>query len=346
MFEAIGITGDELAVYQALLDSPGSSASTIVELLGKSAREVRGALAKLETKGLVSRSPGKPPGFVPAPPDVAVEVLILRRQEELERARLAAAKLVPRFQGGLEARTSAELVEVIEGREAFGQRYLQLERGAKSELLSMDKPPYVTPPTECDEAGFEGIRRGVSYRTIYARAAFEVPGKVEAVRKGISAGELARVAVDLPVKMAIADRRLGLIPLNIGQTGREKAVLLHRSSLLDALISQFETLWELAIPIDMRFRPHDLPSSNAEGISPNDQHLMMLMASGLKDEGIARQTGLSLSTVRRRIKRFMDDLGVETRFQAGLLSAARGWFEPSDVHRRNGGNGSARPEQS
>ena len=57
-----------------------------------------------------------------------------------------------------------------------------------------------------------------------------------------------------------------------------------------------------------------------------DAHLLALMAAGLKDEVVARQLGLSLRTVRRRIARLMDELGADTRFQAGIEAARRGWL--------------------
>lgn len=43
-----------------------------------------------------------------------------------------------------------------------------------------------------------------------------------------------------------------------------------------------------------------------------------------KDESIARQTGLSIRTLRRRMRRLLDLLGAQTRFQAGMQAARRG----------------------
>lgn len=54
--------------------------------------------------------------------------------------------------------------------------------------------------------------------------------------------------------------------------------------------------------------------------------LLAQLASGAKDEHIARTLGLSLRTVRRRIAALMSDLGVDTRFQAGAEAVRRGWL--------------------
>jgi DNA-binding NarL/FixJ family response regulator len=45
---------------------------------------------------------------------------------------------------------------------------------------------------------------------------------------------------------------------------------------------------------------------------------------GAKDETIARQLGVSLRTVRRRVAELMDELGASTRFQAGMEAVRRG----------------------
>jgi DNA-binding NarL/FixJ family response regulator len=54
------------------------------------------------------------------------------------------------------------------------------------------------------------------------------------------------------------------------------------------------------------------------------QAVLELMMLGAKDESIARQLGVSLRTVRRRIADLMDELGAATRFQAGMEAARRG----------------------
>ena len=54
----------------------------------------------------------------------------------------------------------------------------------------------------------------------------------------------------------------------------------------------------------------------------------MLLAGGATDETIARQLGLSTRTVERRVRAMLDQLGAETRFQAGVQAARRAGSEP------------------
>ena len=54
--------------------------------------------------------------------------------------------------------------------------------------------------------------------------------------------------------------------------------------------------------------------------------LLDQLAGGAKDEQIARALGLSLRTVRRRVAEILDELGADSRFQAGVEAVRRGWI--------------------
>lgn len=334
MLEAVGVSELEERVYRALLEHPGVSAADVARASAVAPRHVRQALEALENRGLVGRSPGKVARFTPTAPDLAIEVLILRKQEELERTRIAAKDLVDKLRAAREETSSVELIEVVHGRDAFAQRYVQLLRSASKEVLAFDKPPYVTGGRECNEIELDRLRAGVRWRGIYDRQALELAGSLEVIPRMIAAGEQARTVADLPLKLAIADGRLGLIPLNV-QLGREEAVIVHSSPLLAALISLFDALWERATPL--RF-PNgggsEVASSNGDEdsslISTADERILGLLAAGFTDEAVGRQLGLGLSTVQRRVKRIMIMLGAQSRFQAGLLMAEKRLLQPKD----------------
>ena len=60
--------------------------------------------------------------------------------------------------------------------------------------------------------------------------------------------------------------------------------------------------------------------------SPQQRILLGMLAVGLTDEAIGRQLGWHPRTVQRHVRRLMSDLGAQTRFQAGLQAARRGWL--------------------
>ncbi|XVS61524.1 hypothetical protein ACQPYE_24875 [Actinosynnema sp. CA-299493] len=62
-------------------------------------------------------------------------------------------------------------------------------------------------------------------------------------------------------------------------------------------------------------------------LEPTDstRRLLLLMRTGAIDEAIARELGVSLRTLHRRITRLQNLLGVRSRFQLGVIACERGW---------------------
>lgn len=59
------------------------------------------------------------------------------------------------------------------------------------------------------------------------------------------------------------------------------------------------------------------------------QFLLGLMRTGATDRAIARELGVSLRTLHRRIARLQSLLGVQSRFQLGVLAAELEWLAES-----------------
>lgn len=325
MLEPVGISAGEERLYRTLLSHPQATLPELSTLAGLSVPQVRRAAAALSKAGLLTRRPGSPVRFSLAPPDVAVEALILRRQEELERIRLQAAQLLDEFRQADRRSGADQPVEVVAGRDAISQRSVHLIAGARREVLMFDKPPYLSGLDNPIE--YEALRRGVQWRAVYASAALEMPNRMADLRRLRVAGEQARIAPDLPLKLAVADRRLALLPLTSdGDSADRTAIVVRPCSLLDTLVILFELVWDSAIPVP---DTSDDPNA-ATGPSGLDRQLFTLLAAGVKDEVMARQLGVSIRTVRRHIARLMHEHHAHTRFQLGLAAARLDWLRPAD----------------
>lgn len=320
MLDGLGLSSDQEAVYVALVDmSPATLEEISQRCPGVPAGQV---IADLERAGLVSRladSPGCGVAYTAAPPDVALELLVRAREQELARARLSVAHLAVRYR---QARVSAgphEVIEVVTTREATALRWEQLQRSARNEVRSFDRPPYVSLDTNSVEE--EMLAAGVAYRAVYHPAGLAIPGRPAALRAMIAAGEQARVTESVPVKMFIADNRMALIPLEVGGSA-EASLIIRASSMLDTLAALFELVWERAIPVHA---DGDLPATGT-GPSQEEAALLGLLAAGLTDAAIARHLGTHPRTVQRRVRELLDRLDAGTRFQAGLQAVRRGWL--------------------
>jgi DNA-binding Lrp family transcriptional regulator len=317
--QAVGISDLDEQLYRALLRNPRATLSQLTAAVDTSPVLARRGLDRLETMGLVSRQ-GQPARFVPAAPDMAVEALILGRQEELERCRIAAAALLGEYREA--GRSAVELVEVIIGREATFQRYRQLLTTARDEVLMFDKPPYIGPAENPLEVGV--LSRGVTWKAVYAPEALELPERMAQLRIWQEAGEQARVCAHVPLKLVMVDRALALLPLTAdGETETEEhtAILVHPCSLLTTLGMLFDMLWEQSHPL----RWTGLLTAPDTGLDEIDRMVLQMLTAGFKDQTIARNLDVSLRTVRRRLSGLMVAHGLTSRFQLGQLAVQRGW---------------------
>lgn len=326
---ALGIGADEEQVYRALLRSPGRTLSELTEALDLSQVRLRWILDSLERSGLVSRTSGVSSRYLPAAPDVGLEALILDRVAELERVRGLAETWMTEYREGRWTGPT-ELIELVTGSEAVLHRFDQLQRSAAEEIQVLDTPPYAGPAGPSpNDVEFEVLRRGVTCKAIYDRPALErSPNAVNAILRYVAAGEQARVTSRLPLKLATFDRKLAFVPQSVQQQDVASAIVVHPCSLLDVLLYVFDQLWDQATPLSLEppHVPRHVDPEPQDEPGPDERRLLALLSSGMKDAAIAHHLGWSYRTTRRRIAALLTSLGVETRFQAGLYAARRGWL--------------------
>lgn len=331
MLEALGVPPQDEELYLALLRRPAVTADQLAEHAGYASSTVRRALHRLQDLGLVTRLPGSPVRLMPAPPDVAVNVLVARRQQELSQAQAAARLLLARLPAERE-RAPEDLVEIVVGPYAVANRFLQIEQTVTEELLALDLPPYVRSLDQAHAAASDMLTRGVRCRTIYAPETLDMPDRLAEIRQTVAAGEQARTHPRVPTKLAIADRRIAMLPVSLDHPNNQ-AVVIHGSNLVDALVLLFELLWSLALPL---LPAGSVPATGPDpdgrpAAAPLDQAgstLVALLAAGLNDRAIARQLGVSSRTLSRLLAGLMDTLGTRTRFQTGVYAVARGLVQP------------------
>ncbi|WP_161965200.1 helix-turn-helix transcriptional regulator [Ornithinimicrobium cerasi] len=166
----------------------------------------------------------------------------------------------------------------------------------------------------------EGVRRqfedvvasGRVVRTIFPLSMLEDPHWHAFVERRAAAGERQRYLPDdaIRVEFGVWGRTGVLLDEGGGPDG--DFLLLRTGPVVEVFVTLFEELWRRAEPVLSR------------DAAARDLKLLELLALGFKDEALARQLGLSLRTVRRRIAALMEEHGVDTRFQLGLAVAGRG----------------------
>lgn len=61
-------------------------------------------------------------------------------------------------------------------------------------------------------------------------------------------------------------------------------------------------------------------------ISEAERTVLDLLGRGYSERRVARELGVSLSTVRRRLRSARDALGAKTRFHLGVVAARHGFI--------------------
>ncbi|GGK68933.1 hypothetical protein Sme01_14270 [Sphaerisporangium melleum] len=339
MLEILGVDHWGEEAYLALIDGNPLTAD---ELAGVTTieRDLLGAvLQRLEDRGLISRVPGQPVRYAALPPETAIEVLLLSRERDIKRVRALAHHLGERHRSARSGRDAAELIEVISGPDAVARAGQQLLRRAQKTIRGIDRPPYARVIDGERVSSHVNVEHSVHRRFIHEHGTLRLPGQTRHLEASVAAGEEVRVLADVPMKMILADDDLGLIPLRATPRVLDSCILVHPSSLLDALSTLFETLWRQGQPF-LPGRAGDGRQSTSPGaadiqgdepLSEEERRIIALLALGLPDEAIARQLDIGHRTVQRRIQALMVRLSATSRFQAGVLAARRGWWDPDAV---------------
>jgi DNA-binding CsgD family transcriptional regulator len=283
---------------------------------------IRRVVTGLHRKGLVHRTPPPQDLVVPVPPDLAVDHLILRRREELEKVRETAQRLAAEAHERAANRRTESLVEVIPARVGVVHAFERVQRTARREVRVLVAPPYAT-TSWVNQTQLDRGTSGIAYRSVYGNDALEGPGFMAALATHLRAGEQARLTHTVPIKLAIADRALALLPLDWTSQTPDAAVLVYPCGLLDALAALFESIWSLATPLTLTGPDGVAPLAE---ISAEDHELLSLLVAGLTDEAAGARLGMSRRTVVRRVQHLMTVAGARSRLQLGWRARERGWL--------------------
>ena len=313
----LGLAPEHSTVYLHLVDQPCADVADLADETGLPRPVVRRVLDELLDQNLVDRLPGMANHYVAASPEVAIDAAVLRRQQALDELRATARDLVrrKRSEGG---RTSETAVEVVTGAEEILRTVADLELSAREEVMIIDCPPYLNGYV-MNTSQLQALARGVTYRAIYHAPVLRESEKLAHLRRYLEAGEQARSLPDVRMKMIVVDRATAIVPTSWDAACPRTRLVIRGPALVEALVTAFEHLWAKATPLGAAERLSDRPF--------DDKHaeVLRLMSTGAKDQAIARALGVTSRTVVRRIAALMQALDADTRFQAGVQAATRGW---------------------
>ncbi|MCW2504551.1 MAG: transcriptional regulator [Actinomycetia bacterium] len=318
--QALGVPRPLARAYAALSEIAPATAVQVARRMDEPDIDaVESGLEDLLVLGMVARDPD---GFRLVPPAMAVTALELRQLAELAEATASVGSAYERYRRVAGEPDSAVLEHLAPP--YAGQRLQHALTAARDHVDAFDSPPYAdadaasVSDVECDL-----LARQVRYRTVYARAALEWPGRLDGrILPLIDAGIHAHVTPILPVKLWIVDSTTAFVGLTHHHTDRPATIVaITGSPLIAALTGLFEATWQHAAPL----YPGTDPAAPVR-LPPSDRRLLATLAAGLSDDLAARTLGISRRTFYRRLESLMARTGSTTRFQLALHTAHRNWL--------------------
>jgi DNA-binding CsgD family transcriptional regulator/sugar-specific transcriptional regulator TrmB len=166
------------------------------------------------------------------------------------------------------------------------------------------------------------IDNGVRVRAIYHSRDAARPEHTDLLNRRVELGVEVRIASVVPMNMVIVDEQYAVVPLR-PEAPREGAILARGRVLVRSYLSLYEHCWHTASP----YGDDTAADRGGDGLSEQQRAALQMLATGMKDEKIARNLGVSLRTVSRMLSELMQDLGATSRFEAGVRALRMGWVD-------------------
>ncbi|RPF41466.1 sugar-specific transcriptional regulator TrmB [Streptomyces sp. Ag109_G2-6] len=327
----LGLDGASEAVYRAMLSDPEGSVQDLCEQLGVPESTVRDALDRLADLRLLRASREALGVMRPVSPELGLEMLLrrqeeelLRRRQELELSRAAAALAIAEYadlRPATPASPAAHTQRLV-GLDAIQTTLEVLAREVSGECLS------VMPGGAQSQASLDASRplddaamsRGITLMTLYQDSVRHDPATLAYARWMTERGGGVRTCPTLPPRMLVFDRKVAMVPIDPADTKRG-ALCTREAGIVASLVALFEQTWNSAVPLGA-----DRSKDAQSGLTASEQELLRLLASGLTDEVAGRRLGISARSVRRQMAGLMERLDASSRFEAGLKAAQHGWL--------------------
>lgn len=321
VISALGFGKSADRAYHQVLPQSGRELVSVAQSVLRTPEELVRDLAPLMEKGIVTIEDSRV--FVLTPGEAVGRMVTASAESAAAaHARLdAVARALPYLTATTVRPADGEVEDVhpVDGEISSGGNPVQLLaaliRESRGELLWL-RPDQFRKPREDAMAQIVGeqIAQGRRSRAIYpVRALTEVPDTI-ALRASV--GEEIRLLPQLPTRMIVIGTTHVVLPEPLGFVDEPRSLVRQRG-WVEAMTLWFESMWEKASP---------LSATTGRGAGDLRTFLLQQLASGAQDEQIARRLGVSLRTVRRRVADLMSELGADSRFQAGVEAAKRGWI--------------------
>ncbi|MEU8625048.1 LuxR C-terminal-related transcriptional regulator [Streptomyces sp. NPDC048669] len=318
----LGLKTIDERIYLAMLTTPGSGVAELCHELDLPETAVREALDRLADLTLLRPSLAVDGSLRPVAPQVGLEALLARQEDQLavQRQALAVSKAVVALSLAdcrVQPYAPSPTMERLVGADVIHTRIEVLSHDTHSEFLTV--MPVAAQPQNCLDARRSTDRsvleRGGRVATLFHDSVHDDPAASDYAAWLTELGGGVRTAAALPPRLLVMDRRVAVVPLDPDDP-ECGALCTTEPGFVAALVAVFEHAWATAVP----------PSPRRSQLTPMEREVLRLLGTGLTDEVVGRCLGISLRTVRRHMSTLMQRLDARSRFEAGIKAARNGWL--------------------
>jgi len=252
----LGMSDREARVYLALLNKKSATAADLQKLSGVPQSKVYETIDSLVRQGYFSeRKVGRKRTFEIIDPKQTLATSFDQLQKRLKESYSQKKQLDSIFRQSGKQTEPLEYIEILRGNETIHNRYVQLVRSTKEELLGFGRGPYACDTDERanqqDEEEARILVRGGRMRWVYEVSMPEDEWVTEIFGTLQEKGADIRMSNNLPIKMMIFDREILLVAEEEPsiRSGELTMSIIKQGTIVKAFIALFEYFWSQSIPL-------------------------------------------------------------------------------------------------
>ncbi|AEW96643.1 MULTISPECIES: LuxR family transcriptional regulator [Streptomycetaceae] len=320
-----GYAVDELAVrvYEQTLTRGLVTAVQVATVLGAPFADTQRAMDRLRELRLVRYCP-REGGFMAVSPEAAQVELIVPLEQAIHAKRRELAGIHEQLRSFADTfsnlRRTRLRQEAIVRHQDRGQLELRLADAARhcsSGILAM-QPLAPGQVQEFEPFGLKVVERGVDVRVLYPHTARTSPVTRAGLSRVAAAGARVRTANHVFDHLVVVGDEVAFVPDRAAGRPTPAVTVVYEPSVVSLLRGIFEYAWQSGTDYDQD------GGTYRETLDDVKATILDLLATGLKDDVVARRVGMSSRTFRRHLAGIMIELRAESRFQAGVAAARAG----------------------
>jgi DNA-binding CsgD family transcriptional regulator len=331
-FQLLGLEDSDETVYRHHIACPVADTKERARATGLSESVIESSRCRLIGRGLLRLESSGQVKVIPDGP----AALAKRFQSEIDAEHARKSSDLVRMESELTRLINNQIlagsdapdprIHRIPTQDAAVVRLTELICNAKVEVGRIS-PGTTRPWNVCADpviaAQTKAAHRGVAVRDIRSPSELLDPLLRRSMKDLMRADVRIRVISALDIELLIVDRSVAILA-DFRRTSEYGGLLVRDGLLVHMMHRIFGVWWVQATDISLLLTGHG--TSRPDGITEEEIVMLRLLSDGYKDEIVARKLGISVRTLRRKISDVMRRMPADSRFQAGVLAARRGWI--------------------